>query len=104
MTDEQRLFFEANGYLVIPGALSPEELGRVRDAAARAEAAWRADPTRLGARNENLQQGQAPIEYDDILFDLLEHPSTFPLIREILGSDVSMIDNDFFISPPHTRD
>jgi ectoine hydroxylase-related dioxygenase (phytanoyl-CoA dioxygenase family) len=103
LSDAQRLFFETNGYLVIPGALSPEELARVRAAADRAEAVWRADPTRLGLRKENLQQIQAPIEYDDTLFDLLEHPATFPLIREILGNDVSMIDNDYFISPPHTR-
>jgi len=102
LTDAQRLFFETNGYLVIPDALSPEELTRVRAAADRAEAAWRADPSRLGLRRENIQQIQAPIEYDDVLFDLLEHPKTFPLIREILGNDVSMIDNDFFISPPHT--
>ena len=26
MTEEQRLFFETNGYLVIPNALSPEDL------------------------------------------------------------------------------
>ncbi len=39
MTDEQRLFFETNGYLVIPDALSPEELARAREAADRAEAA-----------------------------------------------------------------
>jgi hypothetical protein len=46
MTPEQRLFFEANGYLALPGALSAEELARVRAAADRAEATWRADPTR----------------------------------------------------------
>lgn len=103
MTDAQRLFFEANGYLVIPGALGPDELEQVRSAADRAEAAWRADTSRAGARNENLQQVQAPIEYDDYLADLLEHPTTFPIIREILGRDISMIDNDYFISPPHTK-
>src|SRR5207302_2312763 len=103
MTDEQRLFFEANGYLVIPGALSPEELGRVRAAADRAEAAWRADPSRLGLRKPNLEQVQAPIEYDDLFLDLMEHPRVFPLVREVLGDDVSMIDNDYFLSPPHTR-
>ncbi|HZO88261.1 MAG TPA: phytanoyl-CoA dioxygenase family protein [Chthonomonadaceae bacterium] len=102
MTDEQRLFFETNGYLVIPDALSPEELARAREAADRAEAAWRADPTRLGVRRENLQQVQAPIEYDDYFLDLMEHPKVFPLVREILGNDVSMIDNDLYISPPHT--
>jgi len=102
MTDAQRLSFETNGYLVIPGALAPEELARVREAANRAEAVWRADPTRAGGRGANLSQVQAPIEYDDLLLDLLEHPRVFPLVREILGNDVSMIDNDYFISPPHT--
>lgn len=103
MTDQQRLFFETNGYLVIPGALSPEELARVREAAGRAERLWRSDPSRLGLRKPNLEQVQAPIEYDDRFLDLMEHPKVFPLVREILGDDVSMIDNDYFISPPHTR-
>jgi phytanoyl-CoA hydroxylase len=102
MTDEQRIFFETNGYLVIPDALDADELARVRAAADRAEAVWRADPTRLGQRNSNLEQVQAPIEYDDVFLNLLAHPKVFPIVREILGDDVSMIDNDYFVSPPHT--
>lgn len=102
MTDAQRLFFETNGYLVIPNALSSEELTQVRAAADKAETIWRNDPMRPGSRNVNLNQIQAPIEYHDLLFDLLEHPATFPLIREVLGNDIAMIDNDYFISPPHT--
>jgi phytanoyl-CoA hydroxylase len=102
MTDEQRIFFETNGYLVIPDALDADELARVRAAADRAEAVWRADPTRLGQRSSNLEQVQAPIEYDDVFLNLLAHPKVFPIVREILGDDVSMIDNDYFVSPPHT--
>lgn len=101
MSDEQRLFFEANGYLVLPNALSSERLAQVRAAADRAEAVWRADPTRLGVRGPNLEQVQAPIEYDPVLCDLLVHPEIFPIVRELLGDDVSMIDNDLFITPPH---
>lgn len=102
MTDEQRLFFETNGYLVLPGALGPEELARVRAAADRAEATWRADPARPGLRKPNLEQVQAPIEYDDLFLDLMEHPRVFPLVREILGDDVAMIDNDYYLSPPRS--
>lgn len=102
LTEEQRLFFETNGYLVIPNALSPEELQRVREAADRAEALWRADPSRPGLRRDNLQQVQAPIEYDDVLLELMTHPGIFPIVREILGNTIQMIDNDYFISPPHT--
>lgn len=103
MTDEQRLSYEANGFLVMPNALSPDELQTVRAAADRAEALWRSDPTRPGGRGTNLEQVQAPIEYDPVLCDLLVHPKVFPIVREILGDDVSMIDNDFFITPPHQK-
>jgi ectoine hydroxylase-related dioxygenase (phytanoyl-CoA dioxygenase family) len=102
MTDEQRLFFEANGYLVIPEALDLEELARVRAAADRAEAVWRADPSRPGWRKPNIEQVQAPIEYDDVFLEMLAHAKVFPIVREILGDDVSMIDNDYFLSPPRT--
>ncbi len=101
MTDEQRLFYEANGYLVIPHALPPDALADVRAAADRAESLWRADPTRLGIRGPNLEQVQAPIEYEETLLNLLAHPVLFPIVRELLGEDVSMIDNDFFITPPN---
>jgi len=101
-SDAQRLFFEANGYLVMPDALLPAELARVRAAADRAERVWRADTSRLGVRNKNMNQVQAPIEYDEALLNLLGHPVVFPVVREILGDDVMMIDNDYFITPPHT--
>src|SRR5690349_5094572 len=82
VTDEQRIQFEANGFLILPEALSPPELP--------------------GVRAETLEQVQAPIEYDDRLLALLWHPRVFPLVRALLGEDVSMIDNDYFITPPRT--
>src|SRR5688572_12652532 len=102
MTEEQRMFYEANGYLVIPNALSPEALTRVRAAADRAEKLWRADTTRPGWRKQSIEQVMAIIEYDDVFLELMEHPKVFPIVREILGNDISMIDNDYFISPPGT--
>lgn len=102
LTDTQRLFYEANGYLVIPQALGREELADIRAAADRAEARWRADPSLPGARGDLLHQIQAPIEYEDALLRLLWHPVVFPLVRSTLGNDVQMIDNDYFITPPRT--
>jgi len=102
LTEQQRIFFEANGYLAIPDALSPLQLIEVRAAAERAEAKWRADLSLPGQRSEVLQQIQCPIEYDDRLLQLLWHPSVFPLVRAIVGDDVQMIDNDYFITPPRT--
>ncbi len=102
LSDEQRVLFEANGFLKLPGALGENELAGVRHAAALAEEKWRADPSLPGARSATLNQVQAPIEYDDRLLNLLWHSRVFPLVRALLGDDVSMVDNDFFITPPRT--
>jgi ectoine hydroxylase-related dioxygenase (phytanoyl-CoA dioxygenase family) len=93
------MFWEANGYLAVPNALSPDQLARVRAAADRAEAKWRGDPKLPGNRGPALEQVLGPIEYEDELLALLEHPVTFPIVRELLGEDVSMVDNDLFITP-----
>jgi hypothetical protein len=103
LTTEQRMFYDTNGYLLISGALPPEQLVRVQAAAENAEKVWRHDPKRPGIRGPNLYQVLAPIEYDDELLELLWHPVIFPMVRSILGSDVSMIDNDYFITVPHAN-
>jgi hypothetical protein len=102
MNDEQRIRFEAEGFLTVRGALDAAQLAGVREAAAAAEARWRADTGLPGTRSRTLDQVQAPIEYDDRLLALLWHPVVFPLVRAALGDDVSMIDNDLFLTPPHT--
>ena len=102
LNDELKITFEANGFLVVRQALGPDELAGVQAAAQKAEAEWRADTSRLGMRTEVLEQVQAPIEYDDRLLALLWQPKVFPIVRALLGDDVSMIDNDYFITPPRT--
>ncbi|MBB6052993.1 phytanoyl-CoA dioxygenase family protein [Armatimonas rosea] len=102
MTDAQRVAFDEQGYLSLPGALVGAALAQVQEAAAQAEALWSADTSRLGARSAALDQVQAPIEYDDRLLELLWHPTVFPVVRALLGDDVAMIDNDLFLTPPRT--
>ncbi len=97
---EQQLLFETQGYLVIPGALSPAELVAVRREADAAEARWRADLGLPGVRRPDLEQVLGIMEHGPALFDLLEHPRIFPLVRALLGPDVMMLDHDYFITPP----
>ena len=56
--------------------------------------------TRLGERGTRLNSVQAIIEYDPLFLDLLEHPTVFPMVRALLGDDIAMIDNDYYITPP----
>lgn len=100
LTEEQRSFFDKEGYLVIPNALTPEELARARRATGAAEARWRADPSLPGVRRPDLEQVLGIMEYDPFLADLLEHPRVFPMVRELVGPSVMMLDHDYFITPP----
>ncbi|HEV3075250.1 MAG TPA: phytanoyl-CoA dioxygenase family protein, partial [Thermoanaerobaculia bacterium] len=103
MTAEQRRFFAANGYLVLPGVLPSAELAAVRRAADEAEARWRGDPGLPGTRIPEFLEIAAIMEYGKLLFDLAEHPGIFPLVREALGPDVALIDHAYYITPPGGR-
>jgi hypothetical protein len=100
LTAEQRRAFAADGYLMIPDALSPAELAAVRAAADAAEARWRADPTLPGTRIPEFEEIPAIMEYHPVLFDLVEHPRIFPLIRELMGSGIGLVDHAYYITPP----
>lgn len=100
MAADPRSFFDTHGYLVVPHALTPEELAIVRREADAAEARWRADPDLPGVRRPDLEQVLGIMEHGPALADLLEHPRVFPLVRELLGPAVQMLDHDYFITPP----
>ncbi|HXO21398.1 MAG TPA: phytanoyl-CoA dioxygenase family protein [Thermoanaerobaculia bacterium] len=100
LTEAQRLFFETNGYLMVEGALSPAELAAVRRAADTAEDRWRRRPDLPGNRVPEFEQIDAILEYDPLFFDLVEHPKVFPLVREVLGPDVALLDHAYYMTPP----
>jgi hypothetical protein len=99
----QKLFFETNGYLVLPGALAPDELQRLQRAADQAEATWLADTSRAGWRRNTIRSITSIVEYDDAFVDLLVHPRVFPIVRDVLGADIALLYSDYYMTPPHTR-
>ena len=102
LPDEQRILWESNGFLTIPNALDQEHLARVQSAADKSYKRWQEDTSLPGARGDVLEQVQSPIEYDNELLNLLWYPPVIKLLIEMLGSDVMMIDNDLFVTPPRT--
>jgi hypothetical protein len=102
LSDAQRITFEANGFLTIENALTPLELAQLHKEAADAEALWEKNPDLPGYKNPALWELRGPIEYGDTMRDLLWHPKTFPIVREVLGDDVSMVDNSYYVTPPRT--
>lgn len=100
VTLAQRYFFEAQGYLVVENALDRDELARVRAACDAAEALWRSDLSRPGVRRPDLEQVTAILEYDPIFFEIFAQPRMVRLVSELLGPDLTLLDHDYFITPP----
>lgn len=100
LDDTERLFFEANGYLALPEVLAPGDLAALRTAANAAHERWRADPELPGTRIPEFQEIEAILEYDPLFFDLAVHPRVFPKIRELLGTDISLVDHAYYVTPP----
>ena len=93
---EQRAFFEANGYLVVRGALPPAVVGEI-DAAvdeilARERAAGRVpDEDRFQLRN--------CIVHHEVFFRLLDWPATAPLAWGILNWNIQLNTSHLIVLP-----
>ncbi|NKC10705.1 MAG: hypothetical protein GKR94_00420 [Gammaproteobacteria bacterium] len=96
----QRFFFECNGYLVLPDVLDARQLDALRAVCDEAEQCWRADASLAGVRRHDLDQVMAIVEYDELFFTMLTYPPVFGAVRELLGPDISLLDHDYFITPP----
>lgn len=99
LSHEQRLFFEANGYLMIEDALAADELAALRQACDAAEARWLADESLAGCRIPEFLEIEAILEYHPVFRELLIHPRVFPLVREVLGTDIALLDHAYYITP-----
>lgn len=106
MTKEQKLFFETQGYLVIEDALSPAETQAALAALERVEEEtrpqWEADIA-AGRASPIAHDINRIIEHGDIFLDLMEHPNAFPIMREIIGDDIQLSDNQALIKPARTK-
>ncbi len=76
LTDIERFLFEVTGFLVIPDALTHDEVEGMREAAARIHAVH---------DDRNWRQIGAAYEKDPAFEPLIDHPSVFPKVRALLG-------------------
>ena len=93
----QRAEFDKNGYLIIPGALTPDEVAHYRDALDRvyadAEAAGRIQP------GGSLHQLSAVANCPEAI-GLVDHPVTLPYIWSVLGWNVHVYHSHLDVHPP----
>ena len=90
--DSIRADFERDGFVVVEGALASDERDRLATAVARvwAEEAPTGGPLhRLGF-----------VGLDDAFLELVDHPATFPVVRDVLGWNIFLYHCHLDVHPP----
>ena len=91
LTDTERFMFDVTGYLVIPDALTPEEVDACLEAAGRVHAPH---------PPEQWRQIGAAYELEPALEPLIDHPSVFPKVRALLGDYFILQSSWCTLAPP----
>jgi phytanoyl-CoA hydroxylase len=97
MTPEQRVQFESQGFLHVPGALDGALLSRFRSA-------FDAAAAKFNAKDECDREGFADIPHildqDDAFIDLVDAPRLFPILLEVIGGDIQLLKTQARVYPP----
>lgn len=101
LTDNQRLHFDANGFVVVPGVLTETEAARTRDVLDRLSA----DPdpaaknSAVGRSEDGAMVRFGPlVEYDPWLLEVASHATTMAIIRQLIGQDVRLEETEAIIN------
>jgi hypothetical protein len=85
---EETSSFREHGFLIIPDALSAEQLARVQAAYNRVTAPfideWEASSCKAG------HDVPRALEKEEALLELIEHPRVLPLLSQVIGEDVQI--------------
>jgi ectoine hydroxylase len=91
MTEVERFLFDTVGYLVIPGALTQQEVDACLEAAKRLHAPY---------PKEEWRQIGAAYEQEPAIEPLIDHPSVLPKARALLGDHFIVQSSWCTKSPP----
>ena len=107
LTEEQKYQWNKDGYLVLKGVLSEEDIQKLTTVVDQID-----EEHRKQLRSEGPQDGSDVklyaglnelniIEHSDIFVELMDHPATFPVVLELLGPFVQLSMSQAMIRPPN---
>lgn len=100
MTDAERYTFTTNGYLTIENALAPDDLAALNAALDR-DFTQRRDT--YYSRSDRTYQSVRVMEVETAFDRLITHPSTFGIVRELMGEDIAFSELSVILKEPHTE-
>ncbi len=97
LTEEQRESFEHNGFLLLPDALHPAQVDRLLEVA---DQLYEKGKTTDGLNDRGFWQQRNCLPHDPALLDLVDCPTTVPLVVQLLGHNIQLITSHLVVRPP----
>lgn len=100
LTPSQRLEFDVYGFVLLKQVLSPEEVGRAKEALYRLRDEPDLDALRVYVNRRtdlHFHVGHV-VEYDPALLEYAAHPRLLPLVREIVGGTIRLEETEAIIN------
>jgi hypothetical protein len=103
MTDEQRIIYENQGFLHMPGAIPPRLVRALRaafdEAAAEQFERWRADAA-AGRADRAFFDVPNVLDRGDCFVDLVDLPTVFPVLLDAVGPEIQLYHTHARVFPP----
>jgi ectoine hydroxylase len=97
LSAEERESFERAGYLVVAGALDPDLVERLLALARAQDENYRERP---GVTPYHTLNAHDLIALDEAWLELVDLPSTFPKVVELLGWNIQVFHTQLLVTPP----
>jgi ectoine hydroxylase len=104
LTTEQRESFDRDGFLVVPGALDADTVARVREGSDRLADSFLRKPEVLNRPEYNHLDLRPGLLREKALFDLVTHPTTVPLVVQLLGPNIHLHSTTLLYKRPESPD
>ena len=101
LTKEQDKQWQEEGYLVLRSVLSPEEVQALLATVDEMDAEFREGEN---VTDDSLFDKRNVMEDKDIFVDLMDHPVTFPIVRELMGDFIQLSMSEVIVRPSNPKD
>ncbi len=97
LTPSERVRFETDGFLHLPGVLDPSEVATGLSAAAALDGAYRSDP---GIGPHHILNRHDLIGQDPAFLELVDHPVVLTKAWGLLGWNLQLFHTQLIVTPP----
>ncbi|MCW8133872.1 MAG: phytanoyl-CoA dioxygenase family protein [Planctomycetota bacterium] len=101
LSAEQKARFEEDGYLVVKGVLSPEACAHYLE---RIDGLDRRHRDAKGLGGEEFVEIRNAVEKEPEFLGLLDYPTSFPLVAELMGANIQLCTSHTMVRPPQPKD